>query len=47
MKRLQAIVPEEFHRLVKVEATKDGKTVKELIVELLKQWLKEKGIEVD
>lgn len=47
MKKLQAIVSDEFHRLVKVKVAEEGKTIKEVIVELLRAWLKERGIEVD
>jgi len=47
MRRLQAVVSDEFHRLVKVEAAQEDKTVTEVIVELLKEWLKEQGIEVE
>jgi len=47
MKRLSAYVNEEFHRLVKAKAAEEGKTIKEVIVELLRAWLKERGIEVD
>lgn len=47
MRKLQAVVPDEFHKAVKVEATKEGKTIKEVIVGLLRDWLKERGIEVE
>lgn len=47
MKQIRANVSDEFHRIVKVEATKEGKTIREVVVSLLKEWLKERGIEVD
>jgi len=47
MKRLQAVVSDEFHRVVKVEATKEGQTIREVVVALLRAWLKERNIEVD
>lgn len=47
MKRLSAYVNERFHRLVKAKAAEEGYTINDLIIELLRAWLKEKGIEVE
>jgi len=46
-KQIRATVSEEFHRTVKVEATKEGQTIREVVVALLRAWLKERGIEVE
>jgi len=47
MKRLQAVVSDEFHRLIKLKATEEDKTIKDVMLEALKMWLKERGIEVE
>jgi Arc/MetJ-type ribon-helix-helix transcriptional regulator len=41
MKRVTVDVSEEFHHKVKVKATKEGKTISDVMRELLKRWLEE------
>ena len=42
IKRITVDVSEDFHHKVKVKATKEGKTISEVVRELLKRWLEEK-----
>lgn len=46
-KQIRANVSDEFHKTVKIEAAREGTTIKELVISLLKAWLKERGIEAD
>lgn len=46
-KEIRVYVPDDFHRKVNTQAADEGKTIKEVVVALLKTWLKEKGIEVE
>lgn len=40
-KRLTVNVTPEFHHQVKVKATQEGKTISDVVRELLQRWLKE------
>lgn len=41
MKRITVETSEEFHHKVKVKATQEGKTISDVIRELLRKWLQE------
>ena len=41
MKRLTVDVSDDFHRRVKVKATQEGKTISDVLRELLQRWLEE------
>ena len=50
MKKVQEIraqIDPALHRAVKTEASREGKSIRQAVVEALRLWLKEKGIEVD
>jgi|GEM_PF-4750636 len=40
-------VPDDFHRKVKGLAATQGKTIKQVVMALLKKWLEEHDIEVE
>lgn len=41
MKKFSINVDEEFHREVKIEATRQDTTIAEVVKQLLKKWLEE------
>jgi len=41
VKRITVDVSKAFHHKVKVKAAKEGKTISEVVRELLKRWLEE------
>ena len=41
MKQINARIPEEMHRAIKMKAAKEGKTMTEVFVTLLERWLEE------
>ena len=41
MKQINARISEEMHRAIKMKAAKEGKTMTEVFVVLLQQWLEE------
>jgi len=40
MKQINARISDELHRAIKMKAAKEGKTMTEVIVALLQEWLK-------
>lgn len=46
-KEVRIFMSDAFHREVKAEAARAGKTMRGLVLELLTAWLKERNIEVD
>lgn len=40
MKQINARISEELHRTIKMKAAREGKTMTEVIVTLLEQWIK-------
>lgn len=39
-KRINIKVTESFHKQIKIKATKEGKTITDVISKLLKEWIK-------
>jgi len=39
MKQINARIPEEMHRAIKMKAAKEGKTMTDVIMALLEQWI--------
>jgi len=46
-KEIRVYVPDELHTKVKAQAASEGKKIKDVVIAVLKGWLKEKGIEVE
>jgi len=46
-KMIRARIPDDLHWQLKVEVAKERTTIQALIVVLIKEWLKERGIEVE
>ena len=47
MKQINARISEEMHRAIKMKAAKEGKTMTEVFVALLQQWLEGNGDDQD
>ena len=41
MKRITVRASEEFHRRIKIKVTQEGKTISDVVRELLQKWLEE------
>ena len=41
MKQINARIPDELHRAIKMKAAKEGKTMTEVFVTLLQEWIEE------
>lgn len=46
-KDLRFPLPRKIHRLLKAEAAKEERPVREIVTALIIRWLKEKGIKVE
>jgi predicted HicB family RNase H-like nuclease len=41
LKRLTVEVDEDLHRAIRIKAIREGKTMREIVIELLRRWLAE------
>lgn len=46
-KKIVAQVNEQLHRAVKMKAAREGKTITQVIIDLLREWLRESEQEED